>query len=203
MDGRDPVDDTRNRIIDAARRCFYRQGITATGVDMLAEEAGVSKRTLYNHFGSKDGLITAYLQRRETRWRRRLATRLEHASDDPIERVLAYVHGYADPPDDQEFRGCAMVNAAAELVDERHPALGVIRGSLDNIERGIETILDDAGVADAAVVAAQVLLLLEGALNVAGIRRSEDPFACAEALITEVVGRSLSGVRETEDASSR
>ncbi|MBW3603915.1 MAG: TetR/AcrR family transcriptional regulator [Actinobacteria bacterium] len=191
MATQDTVDETRNRIIDAARRCFYRHGITATGVDTLAEEAGVSKRTLYNHFGSKDGLITAYLQRRETRWRRRLAARLEDVSDDPIERVLAYVDGYADPPDDQEFRGCAMINAAAELVDDQHPALGVIRGSLDNIERGIETILDEAGVTDAATVAAQVLLVLEGALNVAGIRRSEEPFACAESLIVELVGRHL------------
>lgn len=186
------VDDTRNRIIDAARRCFYRQGITATGVDMLAEEAGVSKRTLYNHFGSKDGLITAYLQRREVRWRRRLAARLENVGDDPVGRILAYVHGYADPPDDQEFRGCANINAAAELVDDNHPALGVIRSSLDNIERGIETILDEAGVADADMVAAQVLLVLEGALNVAGIRRSEEAFACAEALIVDLVNRHLS-----------
>lgn len=191
MNSEDTIEDTRTRIIDAARRCFYRQGITATGVDTLAEEAGVSKRTLYNHFGSKDGLITAYLQRRETRWRRRLAARLEHAGDDPVEQVLAYVRGYADPPDDQEFRGCANINAAAELVDDKHPALGVIRGSLDNIERGIQTILVEAGVADADAVAAQVLLVLEGALNVAGIRRSEEPFACAEALIVELVGRHL------------
>ncbi len=190
-DGRSSVEDTRDRIIDAARRCFYRDGITATGVDTLAEEAGVSKRTLYNHFGSKDGLITAYLQRREDRWRRRLAARLEKASDDPIERVLAYVDGYADPPDDQEFRGCAMVNAAAELVDDRHPALGVIRSSLDNIERGIQTILGEAGVAEAEHVAAQVLLALEGALNVAGIRRSDEAFDCAESLIVDLVRRHL------------
>ena len=190
VDSSDP-DDTRNRIIDAARRCFYRYGITATGVDTLAEEAGVSKRTLYNHFGSKDGLITAYLQRRENRWRRRLVTRLEKTGDDPVERVLAYVDGYADPPDDQEFRGCAMVNAAAELVDDTHPALGVIRGSIDNIQRGIETILEEAGASQPDVVAAQVVLVLEGALNVAGIRRSEDAFACAESLIVDLVSRRL------------
>ncbi len=187
----DSVDGTRTRIIDAARRCFYRDGITATGVDTLADEAGVSKRTLYNQFGSKDGLITAYLQRREDRWRRKLVDRLEKTSDDPIERVLAYVDGYADPPEDEEFRGCAMVNAAAELVDDKHPALGVIRSSLDNIERGIQTILAEAGVTESEKVAAQVLLALEGSLNVAGIRRSDEAFDCAQSLIIEVVSRHL------------
>jgi AcrR family transcriptional regulator len=185
--------DVHTRILEAARRCFYRDGITATGVDTLAEEAGVSKRTLYNHFGSKDGLVTAYLERREDRWRRRLAAALDEAGGDPLERLLAYVRGYGRTIEGEDFRGCAFINAAAELADTSHPALGVVRGSIENVERGVRQILDDAGVADPERLAAQILVILEGASSVAGIRRSHDAFADAEAAITALVRPHLSG----------
>jgi AcrR family transcriptional regulator len=185
--------DVHTRILEAARRCFYRDGITATGVDTLAEEAGVSKRTLYNHFGSKDGLVTAYLERREEQWRRRLAAGLEQTGEEPLERLLAYVHGYAQTIDGEDFRGCAFINAAAELADAAHPALGVVRGSIENIERGLRQILDDAGVAGAERLAAQILVILEGAISVAGIRRSYDAFGDAEAAITALVRPHLPG----------
>ncbi|HSJ43784.1 MAG TPA: TetR/AcrR family transcriptional regulator [Euzebyales bacterium] len=179
--------DVHTRMLDAAQRRFYTEGITATGVDALAEEAGVSKRTLYNHFGSKDGLVTAYLHRREERWRRRVADLLDRAGDDPIARLCAYVRGYGERPDGTTFRGCAFINAAAELADDGHPALGVVRGSIDNVERGLRQILVDAGVADADALAAQILLVLEGAIAVGGIRRSEDAFDEAERLIARLV----------------
>lgn len=188
------TDDVATRLLDAAARLFYADGITATGVDALADEAGVSKRTLYNHFGSKDGLVTAYLQRREQRWRRRLAELLDDVGDDPVARLGAYVRGYADAGgeyseryDGQAFRGCAFINAAAEVVDDGHPGLGVVRGSIDNVERGIAQILVDAGVEDVEPLAAQLLLVLEGAITVAGIRRTGDAFDDAEALIAALV----------------
>lgn len=80
--------DVRTEILDAAERC-----ITATGVNTLAEEADVSKRTLYNHFGSKDEVVAAYMQRRVERFDQRLAARLEEAQK-PMERLLAYVEEY-------------------------------------------------------------------------------------------------------------
>lgn len=180
-------DAVRSRILEAARRCFYRDGITATGVDTLADEAGVSKRTLYNHFGSKDGVVTAYLEFREARWRRRLTGELEHAGDDPLDRLRAYVRGYGRTIEDEDFRGCGFINAAAELADASHPALAVVRGSIANVERGVRQILDDAGVADAGRLAAQILVILEGAIAVAGIRRSHYVFADAEAAVVDLV----------------
>ena len=184
-------DGVRQRILEAARRCFYRDGITATGVDTLAAEAGVSKRTLYNHFGSKDGLVTAYLERREAFWRERLAARRAQAGDDALAQVVAYVRGYGDTIEGEDFRGCAFINAAAELADAAHPALGVIRGSLTNVEAGVRQVLSDAGVADADALAAQVLLILEGAISVAGIRRDRAAFADAEAAVRALVAPHL------------
>ncbi len=104
---------TSERILETADRLFYGQG-TVVGVDTLAAEAGVSKRTLYNHYPSKDALIEAYLTRR---------IRLIPTSDKPpaqqilddfdrLERAFAW----------EGFRGCAFVNAVAELKDPRHAA---------------------------------------------------------------------------------
>lgn len=179
--------DLRARMLDAAQRCFYRDGINATGVDALALEAGVSKRTLYNHFGSKDGLVTAYLQRREERWQRRLAAGLHSSGDDALQRLLAYARGYGQPVPGERIRGCAFINAAAEFADDDHPALGVVRGSIENVERGVRQILRDAGVADPARLANQILLILEGASAVAGIRRTDAAYADAERMIEDLV----------------
>lgn len=176
----------RDRILDAAERCFYDKGITATGVDRLAEEAGVSKRTLYNHFLSKDDVVAAYLQRREDRWRQRLADALE-GLESPAERIVAYVRAYCEHDELGGYRGCPFINASAELADESHPGVAVIRGSVANVESGVAEILADAGVDDPRALAAQILLVLEGAMSVSGIRRSGDAYDTAEATIRSLV----------------
>lgn len=182
--------DVRTRILDGAQRLFYERGITATGVDALAEAADVSKRTLYNHFGSKEGLVTAYLERRERRWRERLEAALE-GKKTPTEQVLAYVRSYCEDNELDDFRGCAFINASAELTDESHPGVAVIRGSIANIERGLAKILEEAGVARAEELAGQILVVLEGAMSVAGIRRNGDAYEVAERLIRSLIADRL------------
>lgn len=179
---------TRQRLLDAAQRCFYRDGITATGVDALAAEAGVSKRTLYKHFGSKQGLVTAYLERREAYWRERQDRWVDEADTDPVEQIVALARAYGERLPGEEFRGCAFINAAAELADEDHPALGVIRGSLSHVEHRVESILRGAGIASAKTLATHVLLILEGAISVAGIRRADAAFRAAEQAIRALLG---------------
>lgn len=188
--------DVRTRLLEAAERCFYRDGITASGVDALAAEAEVSKRTLYNQFGSKEGLVAAYLEMREDRWQTRLLGLLAEAGDDPLERILAYVRGYAMPPTDDVFRGCAMINAAAELAGADDPALRVVQHSLDAVRQGVREILLGAGVpaGDAARLAAHVLIVLEGAIAVGGIRRDPDQVLLGADLVRHLVAPALSQV---------
>src|SRR4029077_10002984 len=99
--------DMKERILQTADRLFYLQGIRAIGVDTIAAEIGISKRTLYNHFPSKDALITAYLERRFVQPR---------PSDKPpteqILRTFAFLERRFSAKD---FRGCPFVNAVAEL----------------------------------------------------------------------------------------
>ena len=178
MPGTEP--DIRTRLIAAAETCFYREGITATGVDALAAEAGVSKRTLYNQFGSKDALVAAYLETREEGWQARLARLLDAAGDDPLERVLAYARAYAEGLND-DFRGCALINAAAELAHEDDEGLAVVQRSIDTVSRGVRDILLGAGVPtdDAGRLAQRVLIVLEGSVAVAGIRRDPEQVLAA------------------------
>lgn len=182
--------EMRDRILDAAERCFYERGITATGVDALAEEAGISKRTLYNHFGGKDEVVTAYLERREQRWRDRLDEALTGV-DGPIERIVAYVRTYCRNDDLGGERGCPFINAAAELPGSSHPGLAVIQGSVANVEDGITEILREAGVHRPAELAGRLVLVLEGAMSVAGIRRDGGAYAIAEDLVRDMVEAAL------------
>src|SRR5262249_37310628 len=105
------------RILAAADKLFYLHGIRAVGVDAVAEEAGVSKRTLYNHYPTKDDLIAAYL-----------VGRFKHIapSDAPArEQILGYFERLEREFARPDFRGCAYVNAVCELSDPKHPAASI------------------------------------------------------------------------------
>ena len=99
--------DMKDRILETADRLFYLQGIRAIGVDTIAAEIGISKRTLYNHFPSKDALISAYLARRF------VAPRASDKS--PVEQILGTFDSLERRFSAKDFRGCPFVNAVAEL----------------------------------------------------------------------------------------
>ncbi|MGY4289732.1 AcrR family transcriptional regulator [Bradyrhizobium sp. LM2.7] len=97
----------KERILETADKLFYLQGIRAIGVDTIAAEIGISKRTLYNHFPSKDALIAAYLERRFV---------AQRTSDKPpAEQILATFDSLERRFAAKDFRGCPFVNAVAEL----------------------------------------------------------------------------------------
>lgn len=111
------------RVLDAASELFYMRGIAAVGVDLIAEHSGVTKRTLYNVFGSKEALVATYLRARDDRWRARVIDAVNEAGRSPRERLLAPFRVLADWMRENS-RGCAMVNALSELPAD-HPARAV------------------------------------------------------------------------------
>jgi AcrR family transcriptional regulator len=150
------------RILDVASELFYWRGIHAVGVDTIAAESGVTKRTLYDRFGSKDGLVVAYLQARDRRWRDLIEARLR-AVTDPMGRVLApfdVLPGWLLP----SSRGCGFVNAFAELSDPEHPGHKVVVDEKQWLRDLFHRLLVEAGVGDAATLAVQLLSLHEGAI---------------------------------------
>ena len=110
------------RILEVASQLFYRDGIHAVGVDTIAAESGVTKRTLYDRFGSKDALVAAYLRRRHELWWQQFEQRIAGAESP---RALVVFDAYLDDAS-MVSRGCAFVNAAAELPRD-HAAYTAIR----------------------------------------------------------------------------
>lgn len=104
--------DTRQKIIQAAYQTFYRQGFHACGVELLAQYAGTTKRTLYAHFGSKDGLIAAVLDYRHTQFIAGMTAALDVQPDKPADAYLGFIRAWVQSPD---FRGCLFLNACAEF----------------------------------------------------------------------------------------
>jgi AcrR family transcriptional regulator len=154
------------RILEVASQLFYRHGIHAVGVDTIAAASGVTKRTLYDRFGSKDALVTAYLQQRHDTWWARLERRLASASHP---RALAVFDAYTDDAPDIA-RGCAFLNGAAELSAD-HPGLDVIRSHKNAVrQRLAELVSEDCPDRDdQQTIAEHLFLLLEGAIAHRGI----------------------------------
>lgn len=153
------------RILDAASELFYARGIRAVGVDLVALEAGTTKKTLYDRFGSKDGLVALYLARRAGRWQRDV---LEHvaAEPDPRARVGA-VFDVLERWHAGRTRGCAFVNAYAEVGATDEKTLEVVRAEKRWMRRLFEAVAADAGAREPATTAATLHLLYEGALVLA------------------------------------
>src|SRR5919198_1197575 len=109
------------RILDVASELFYWRGIHAVGVDTIAAESGVTKRTLYDRFGSKDALVVAYLERRDRRWRELIERRLAERDPHSVGRVLVPFDALSEWLEGSP-RGCCFVNAFAEISELDHPA---------------------------------------------------------------------------------
>lgn len=160
-----PRPPMKERILQAADDLFYAHGIQAVGVDAVAAGAGISKRTLYNHFGSKDALVAAYLERRTGQ-----AIAAEPEAP-PLEQILGLFDGLARWFASKRFRGCAFVNAVSELGGEpHHPAVEVAASHKARRLAQVEGHLRALGVRDAAALAQQIQVLYEGAVAVSLVR---------------------------------
>ncbi|WP_221584005.1 TetR/AcrR family transcriptional regulator [Microbacterium sp. G2-8] len=152
------------RILDVASGLFYRRGIHAVGVDVIAAESGYTKRTLYDRFGSKEDLVTAYLQARHEQWWKRMERRL---AEKPASPVLAFFDSYFEDAE-PSGRGCAFINAAAELPED-HSGYQVIRAHKRLVRQRLGGLIRASCPTSADAVADQVFLLLEGAIAHRGV----------------------------------
>ncbi|MFD1858400.1 TetR/AcrR family transcriptional regulator [Aeromicrobium camelliae] len=180
-------------VLTAASELFYAQGIHAVGVDAIAERAGVTKKTLYDRFGSKDRLVVEYLRDRDAQWRTFLDPRIEAAGPVPAQRLAAIFDASAEWAAERGTKGCGMVNAHAEISDPDHPAYRVIVGQKQWMLRLFRELAEAAGAGDQTEsLAEEILLLHEGALVAAGIGVLPDAFARARDL---AVSRLAAAVR--------
>lgn len=181
----------RERVLAAAARRFYAHGITATGIDTITADAGVAKMSLYNNFSSKADLVLAYLDARHEEWLTRYRSRLERA-EGPGDGVLAVFDTYigsADSTREEAFRGCGLLNAAAELpVGDEGRAL--VRRHKEEVERLLaeQVAVLLPGRPDAARTTSEHLaFLLEGAMVRAGLEGDSGRLRRARAMAARLL----------------
>jgi AcrR family transcriptional regulator len=146
----------KERILETADRLFYLQGIRAVGVDTIAAEIGISKRTLYNHFPSKHELISAYLARRFVQPRA--------SNQPPVEQILGTFDSLERRFAGKDFRGCPFVNAVAELGAKDRAVKKIAIAFKESRRTWFRELLTQLGVADADGLATQLTLLVDGAI---------------------------------------
>jgi|CXWL01.1.fsa_nt_gi AcrR family transcriptional regulator len=167
--------DTRTRILQAASRLFYSRGIRPVSMDEVASAAGLTKRSVYYHFASKDDLVVAYLRYRDRGELRAAAMR---RGTDPREQILAVFSELEGAFSNTKFRGCAFVNAAAEFGDSES-VRAVATAMKETTRIWLEDLGRELGARDPRALSEQLGLLIEGSLATWLVRR--DPAAAARA----------------------
>ena len=175
------------RLLDAASDLFYREGIHAVGVDTIAAAAGVTKKTLYDRFGSKEALAVAYLRGRDARWREHLERELAGVPAGSADRILAVFEISGRWAVDTGDKGCSAINARAEMDDPAHPVAAEATRQKKWMRDVFEQLCRDAAIADAARVANTMMLLYEGALVTTGMHTFDQPFSAARAAAAAIL----------------
>jgi len=164
----------RQRLIDAAADLFYRQGIGAVGVDLVSKAAGVSKRTLYAEFGSKDQLIAQSLDEKGAGI---LGIYLPAEGSDapPRQAILAVFGRLSEWTGAEQYRGCPFINTATELADAGHPARRVARAYKLRLREYFEHQASLGRAEDPGRLALQLLAFFDGAIVQAVMGNGLDP----------------------------
>lgn len=154
----------KEQILDAALELFYRDGFHATGIEKIRESANVSKKTLYNHFRSKDELILAVLRRRDEEFRNHFMRMTERLTTKPADRLIAIFDVADEWFKSKDFCGCMFINASAEFSEPDNPCHIVCVEHKRLMYEYIKSIAQEAGAKNPGELSEQLNLLIEGAV---------------------------------------
>ena len=187
-----PPPSRREHLVDTAIALFSEYGFHATGIDTILGRAGVSKKTLYRYFRSKDELILAALRKYDGLFRNSFMRQIEERADTPRDRLVALFDVAEHWFSQNNFYGCMFINAAGEYSDTSAPVREVCRDFKAMIRSYILTLCERAGAADPPMLADELSLLLEGATVTAqvsqdGTRAARTAKTAAIALINQAL----------------
>ena len=184
---------TRERIISAANALFYNDGIRGVSVDAVAAKAGVTKRTLYYHFRSKDDLVAAYLAGRDQP-NLALFKQWFAEKDDglpaQVERIFGHLARSARHP---KWKGCGFLRTSAELANmPGHPAITIGAAHKKKFEAWLRETFESAGISEASRLSRQILLLLDGSFAVVQLHRDPSYMETAGEAARSLIEAALS-----------
>jgi AcrR family transcriptional regulator len=172
---RRPAAETREHVLAVAHDLFYADGIRQTGVDRVVAAAGIGPTTLYRLFGSKDGLVTAYVEREAAGYRQWLSEVIKDRT--PRDGLRAFMRGVADQIEGSHCRGCPFQIALSELPDPAHPAHRAAVSLKRHVRDTLRDLAARAGVPDPETIGDQLMLFAEGSYAAA---RSLDSAAISD-----------------------
>jgi AcrR family transcriptional regulator len=162
---RKPALTPRAQVLLTASRLFYSHGIRAVGIDLIVEESGIAKTTLYRHFPSKDDLIEAFLKREDEEfWQQWDAIVHPHRADSR-KSLLALCSWIGDRVSRDSYRGCPQINAASEFSSVTHPARKVARLHKEEMLRRLQQLCRESPTPSPDIAATQISLLFDGAFS--------------------------------------
>ncbi len=179
--------ETRDIILDVTEKLIYRHGIAATGMDFLVKTAGVSRKSIYRYFANKDELVIAALQRRDERWMQWLRTEVER-SEGSGERLLALFSALKNWFGSADFRGCAFINTSGETGDPQNPVRLLAKAHKQKLFEYVLQLCQAHGTPDPERQAAQLLILIDGAITVALVMGDSTAADTAQCMAQTVLG---------------
>lgn len=180
----------RERLLTTAAELFYQRG-THLGVNELFARSGVSRMTFYRYFPSKEQLIEAALEYRAERWRTWFKETVEGLTDQPQERLFAVFDALEAHFNSPEFRGCAAINFAAEAADPASTTHALALRHKELVREYLAQLARDAQVEDAADLADQLSLLINGATVVAQLAQSSESARQAKRAAQHLIRQAL------------
>ncbi|WP_199613783.1 TetR/AcrR family transcriptional regulator [Paenibacillus alkalitolerans] len=181
----------RQRLLDVAAELFYLEGIRAIGIDTIVAKSGVGKATLYRHFQTKDDLIAAYLEKEERLHWQWFDQVIAPHEGSPKAQLLAWVEACTQRLTEPDFRGCAFMNALAEINETDHPAHRCVVEHERKVLSRLTQLSRQAGARDPEQLADQLLLVINGALTSAPIFGTTGPAGQLKTIAAHLIDLQL------------
>ncbi|MBM7344971.1 TetR/AcrR family transcriptional regulator [Pantoea coffeiphila] len=158
--------NTREKILQTAEQLIYQNGIHATGMDLLVKTSGVARKSIYRHFANKEDVAAAALNERDERWMHWFRTESDKG-ETPQDRILNMFTVLKSWFESEGFRGCAFINTAGEVGDPDDPVRQIARMHKQKLLDYALEVAGQLNVEHPAVMARQLLILMEGAITTA------------------------------------
>ena len=186
------MSDRREHLIDTAIDLFAENGFHATGIDLILDKSGVSKKTLYRHFRSKDELILAALKKYDGLFRNGFMRQVEESAADPHGRLMAVFDVAEAWFRQNNFYGCMFINATGEYSELDTPIRQVCKDFKAMMRQFIGDLCREIGAPDPDKLADEIALLLEGAIVTAQVSQDRSRAAnVAKTAARALIDRAL------------
>ena len=181
----------RELLIETAQRLFSEHGFHATGIDMILRESGVAKKTLYNHFRSKDELIYAVLQHYDGVARNHFIKAAEQIGEGPREKLIALFDVAHNWFEQKDFFGCTFINAVGEYSGEDTRVRRICQEHKRQMREYMLKLAEGAGAVDPERLADEIFLLYEGATVTAQVSQDSNAAKIAKRAAVALIDRAL------------